>query len=542
MNNLLEQFLDQLEVRHTRLFVDKLYNEHPHRNNMYGLKKMLDIFGVRTLGVSVNVKDLSQLNYPCILHTRTDFVVGTAFDGKAVSYIMHGKTLKSSIEEFKKIWTGHALVVEEETEAKEPDFRKHLREDRIEMAKSLSIPSIILLAVIVCIPFNFKTFQIYSFSGIALSMAGVCLCALLLQKQLYGESRLGDRVCSLLRHADCNSLLNGDKSKVFGISWSEVGMGYFIANILLLTLYPVSLCSVATINWFAMCYGVWSVLYQWRVAKNWCALCLTVQVIVWVMGLTAACSVACDFDAKVLILSCLFFALCIMLVHYLITLYVAQKERVQIMQRYRALKVNRNVAKALIEQGDYYETTLDDSTILLGNPNASMRVTILSNPHCNPCATMHTRVAQLLALNADELCVQYIFSSFNKELEDSSRYLIALYDGQNMASTLAAYKRWYEKDKFDYKDVVKRAGESIHSDTVEREMVRHHEWRKRTGLIETPTILVNGHILPKEYELEDLAMIVNCQIAEGKKNILRDINGRSTTPLEAGQLPAVETM
>ena len=54
-------------------------------------------------------------------------------------------------------------------------------------------------------------------------------------------------------------------------------------------------------------------------------------------------------------------------------------------------------------------------------------------------------------------------------------------------------------------------------------MERHREWRNRTSLIETPTILVNGYKLPDEYEIEDLAMIVNTIKEE---NVLQDINGK----------------
>ena len=41
MKNILESFLDALEVRYTKRYVRRLYEEHPHRGNMYGLKQML---------------------------------------------------------------------------------------------------------------------------------------------------------------------------------------------------------------------------------------------------------------------------------------------------------------------------------------------------------------------------------------------------------------------------------------------------------------------------------------------------------------------
>ena len=61
-------------------------------------------------------------------------------------------------------------------------------------------------------------------------------------------------------------------------------------------------------------------------------------------------------------------------------------------------------------------------------------------------------------------------------------------------------------------------------------MEKHKRWRDKPYLTATPTILINGYKLSDEYELEDLAMIDNIITIEN--NILQDINGRSTTPLE----------
>lgn len=67
MKTILENFLDALDISYTKRFTRNLFEEHPHKNNMYGLKKMLDVYGVNTLGVYVEKKKLSELNFPCIL-------------------------------------------------------------------------------------------------------------------------------------------------------------------------------------------------------------------------------------------------------------------------------------------------------------------------------------------------------------------------------------------------------------------------------------------------------------------------------------------
>jgi uncharacterized membrane protein len=516
MKNILEQFLDAIEVPYTQLFAEKLYNEHPHRNNMYGLKKMLDVYGVKTIGVRIEPKELSTLNFPCILHTHGDFAIGLDTTDEKITYLIHGKKTEVTHGVFKKTWTGNALVVSETTDANEPEIKRHRQEEILSTIKRYSIPVLLTLTFLVGLIDNAvsgKYSFLYAF-GMILSMTGIAVCAMLMQKQLFNESKYGDRVCSLFHHTDCNSILDGAKAKIWGISWSEVGLGFFIANTLLFTLLQEYFLFIAIANWMAMLYGFWSVYYQWRIAKNCCVLCVMVQAIIWIFGILSAWIYISEPNVLTSSITggtyvSIAYLIGIMAVHYYATSCSAKKERINTVQRYRALKANTDVAKALIQKQDYYETTLEDSCILFGNRDAKMRITILSNPHCNPCARMHERVDKLLDSCGDDICVQYIFSSFNEQLEDSSRYLISCYNPDDQQKSKDEFTKWYAGEKNNHEDIVKRYSDQIHKDDVEKELNRHKEWRKRTNLIATPTILVNGFELPAEYEIEDLAMIID---------------------------------
>lgn len=512
MKTILEYFLDALDINYTKHFVRTLYQEHPHKYNMFGLKKMLDVYGVRTLGVRIKSKDLSSLNYPCILHIHGDFVIGLDCDANTFTFLQHGKKTTVDHDMFRRMWTANALVVQETTDATEPDYKEHQRNELVAIGKAYSIPVLLITAVVIGMISNFENIGVFEICHILLSSLGILVCAMLMEKQLFQESRYGDRICSLFHHADCNSVLDGPKAKVFGISWSEVGLGYFMANILLLSLIPASYGFIAVVNWVAMLYGVWSIYYQWRIAKSWCVLCVIVQTIIWTMGIVAIVL----YFTKLFVLnifssllSCIVFAVCIMAVYQYASALVIEKERERAVQRYRALKANSAVAKVLIEGGEFHETTFNDSSIIFGNPKAKIRVTILSNPHCNPCARMHQEVEKLLKLGCENICVQYIFSSFNENLEDSSRYLISCYMNNNNDEALRKFSLWYVEEKINYKTLIKHNEVCIHSDMVEKEMEKHRTWRERTSLIETPTILVNGYKLTHEYELIDLAMINN---------------------------------
>ena len=83
---------------------------------------------------------------------------------------------------------------------------------------------------------------------------------------------------------DCNNILESDAAKIGGVlSWSEVGLGYFISNITLLICYPSLISYLSIINICALPYTLWSVWYQYKIAKQWCVLCLLVQLLLWVL-------------------------------------------------------------------------------------------------------------------------------------------------------------------------------------------------------------------------------------------------------------------
>lgn len=512
MKNIIEQFLDELEIDYTRRYVDALYNGHPHKNNMYGLKMMLGMYGIRSLGVKIPDKDLSALTFPCILHLNGDFVIAMECTDCLITYRHKGVIKTSDHDELKRLWTGNALVVEEETAASEPDYHQHKRDEILENIRKFSLPVLILISAVIGIAIHFNEMGIYWLANLFLNLTGFALSVLLMQKQIFGVSRYGDTVCSLFSHSDCNNVLDSPASKFMGMSWSEIGIGYFAANILVSSFLPDVVGIVAAINWIAMLYGIWSIYYQWRKARSWCTLCVAVQAVVWLSGIIYVLNwerLPLNVNFPDIMMTLVAYSGCIIVAHLFAMAYSREDENLRNLQQYRAMKANSVVAKALLEKGDYYETTPSDSSIIFGPRDADIRITILSNPHCNPCARMHKQVESLLALDNGNICIQYVFSSFSRELEDSSRYLISCYLRNDEAEARHLFDRWYAVDKSKYTEIIGKEQSDIHTEEVEKEMDRHRIWRNKVRFSSTPTVIVNGHILPEEYDLMDMAMIVD---------------------------------
>ncbi|GEM_PF-4504468 len=55
--NVFSFFLKRLKIKHTQDYADKLFNEHPHKNNLYGLSDMLTVYGIKNAGFKIEHKE-----------------------------------------------------------------------------------------------------------------------------------------------------------------------------------------------------------------------------------------------------------------------------------------------------------------------------------------------------------------------------------------------------------------------------------------------------------------------------------------------------
>lgn len=511
-NTIFTQFLTALKVKHTAAFSDKLYRIHPYRDSLYGLSHMLKTYGVYNEGVRSVDKNVRQFVPPFIAHVGEEFVVVKAISENNVTYDWRSIEIKNSFDNFKEVWSGVALLAEPAVDSVEPDYKKHLM---ITLAKKLQtvllciIPSLFLLGAWYA---NMEQIGVYGTMLSLINLAGIFISYLLLLKQEKRQSDYADKICSLFHQRDCNNILEMPAAKVGIFSWNEIGLGYFIANLLLIILFPKYIFYQAIINIFALPYTVWSVWYQYKKVRQWCMLCLIVQVLLWAIFLTNILGV-CFNESSLSIIPSIsigsFYVFIVLLIN-ISTMKIAHSNRLELLEQgFTALKNSDNVFKALLKSQPYFETQ-DTTKIVFGNSKAKLKVTILTNPHCEPCGQMHTRVKKMLAINADKLCVQYIFSAFSDDLLDSNRFLIATYLNGKSGEIDEIYKDWYEKGKYHSDDFIAKYNFSFEG--VEEELEKHEQWKRYTHLVATPKILVNGYLLPPQYTIENLSFFLDTDI------------------------------
>ena len=533
MHNIFVTFLDLLGIKHTKSYANRYFNEHPHKYNLYGLSKMLTDYDVENVATRIPDKEnnISEIETPFIAQFSGDFVVVDKIEPERISFLWKGAHHNLPVAKFVEAWTGIVLLAESSEKSGEPDYEKHRQTELINLLKKtafFSFCGFFLLIAYLNYYRNNPISQLFGYSiMLLLNLAGLYISWLLLLKQINIDSQYADKICSLFKQKDCNNILESEAAKLFDIiGWSEIGFGYFLTNVLILLFAPALITSIALLNLFTLPYAFWGVWYQKAKAKQWCVLCLLVQIVLWgifivncIFGLQIPALLTRELIPLLIVGGCYIFSM--LAINLLIPKLNTEKTIQSLKQSLNSIKANEDVFKTLLMQQPFYEVSQSDSQILFGNPDAKLVITILTNPFCNPCAKMHARLENLLKETKGNVCIQYIFSSFNESLDYANRYMIAAYlnppllEGQEEAphipfwrgqgeATWQLLSDWFTKGKILREVFFEKLQLDMTNPAVEVEFQKHEVWKEKTQIRTTPTILVNWYKLPENYKIEDL--------------------------------------
>ena len=509
--NIFVSFLELLNVRHTKDFSNQYFNEHPHKYNLFGLSKLLSEYGIANAATKISdkEKDLPEIQTPFIAAFGGDFAAVHDVTPDKVSFLYRGDRHIMPVAKFAEAWSGIVLLAEPSPTSIEPDYKAHRKTELLQLlikALLFSAGGFILLA-------TYLKGAFYTSIGISLlllvNLMGVFISWQLMLKHLHIQSQYADKICSLFKQSNCNSVLESSAAKLFGvIGWSEVGLGYFLTNVLLLLFAPNLIVYIALINIATLPFSFWSVWYQYTKAKQWCPLCLIVQVLLWsIFAINCICGfiripgLGYEEVITLTILGC-GYAAAILGLNVLLPGVNTEKTARNLRQSINSIKADEDVFSALLKKQPHYHTDTK-SIIHFGNQEAPLQLTILSNPYCNPCSKMHKRIEELLKKTNNNIGVQYFLSSFKEGWNTTNKYLIAAC----LADTSVAmhiFTDWFEKGVTLRDDYFKDRGFDIEAPEVEAEFQKHEAWRKKTQIRATPTILVDGYQLPENYKIEDL--------------------------------------
>ena len=513
--------LNRLDAKFTSYSLKNL-QQHPDYPSLLSINHTLDQLRIDNIAIKATYEQLQhEFPKPLLVHTNENggtYRVVDNLDEQKVSFVnKQGKLRSQSKEEFMKTWSGVTMLVDEQTKGVEKNYARNRVKDFIDQARlpGAVIGFLLLVFYVVYFTDNLSTTFDYLFLGTkALGMiATVPLLVRLIDKQnpwakkLCHSSKAGSKV-------NCASILDAPAATFLGLfAWSEIGFLYFTVLFCYLLLFSIHAnVLIAGLALLAAPYTLYSVYYQWKVAQQWCRLCLAVQVVLLLeLVLAIVFLTAYPLDpvgigsivALVLILFVVVFTY-----SFLKPLLAEWKSQQKQFPQLNKIKYQLEVFQALLSKSLKMDTT-EITPLQLGNPEGRHKLTIISNPTCGPCADAHHKLFDLMK-NKKNVSVEKVFSTN----ESSRGYLIAehmlkLYQ-DNPRQAKEAVSAYYEAYRYDAEGWMQHY-KLVEMDCIKARLVlkEHRDWCRKRGVHVTPTVLYNGQELPKEYRVEDLNYLLD---------------------------------
>jgi uncharacterized membrane protein len=526
VTGLLLKLLD-VKITDTTLENDLLY--HPNYPSLLSISDVLSSYGVENISFECEKGQLSNLPIPFITRIKSDnggrgfFTIVKSKSSDSVCYydVDKDKWESSSVQLFLERWNSNVVTIfEVERVFEEKNYTEKRKMEISKRLTSLStffaIPLLTIIASIATL-INFGMEALYPIIFLVLTLAGGIIGALILWYELDQYNPLLRHLCSYGRNTNCSAVLNSKASKIAGVSWSTIGFIYFSGSLLWLLFNGITNITVLTIlGWtsvFSSSYIIFSIFYQWRIAKQWCLLCLSVQLILALQlvaslqfKLITEISDLQIFTPSIILSFAAAYMIPIIVVMLLIPNYQASKENKLIRAELQRMKHDPEIFNSLLVKQEAITFSAHGLGIILGNPNAKNKIIKVCNPLCAPCSASHAPMEALLENNPD-VQIQIIFNSYDTPYDKASvpaKHLLAIYKNNKEAFTKAALDDWYLNEKKDYELFAQKFPVNGELEKQSDSLKAMRTWCDQMEVQYTPTFYFNGYKLPEMYKVHDL--------------------------------------
>ena len=397
-------FLKFLGIKVNNTTVDETMQSHPDWPSLLCVSDSLTKWNIPNGAAKIDPIKIDELPTPFIAFTHSiqapiAIIAEVSSDSIKKLQGNYNKPYIISKDEFFKIWDGTYLIAEPNESSGESGYKK-IKINSF-LRSLIPIAAILLLATVSLWSLSKNIFlsDIENqttvpgiFIQFLITIIGTGVSVLLLWYEIDQNNPLLHKVCTSIKKGNCGAILTGKASKVFSwLSWSEVGFFYYAGAILSFvfagTYLPNTVSLIALFNLMALVYPFYSIYYQWRIAKEWCIFCLTVQgllvlgaINIFSFGLLSIKLLTIPFllQSSVLYITPV-------LIWFSIKRFILKLQEAKFNRRdYQRLKFNTEVFDTLLKKQKQIITPVDGLGIDIGNPNAGHTLVKVCNPYCGP--------------------------------------------------------------------------------------------------------------------------------------------------------------
>jgi len=527
LKNVAANYAELLNIKVTSSSIKKDIEENPYYPSLLSLSDTFDRYHINNNAFEVSPENFDQLDAPFVAFVNMpsvgkDFVLVKNMRDETVSYLYKSKSAntipkKEFLDQYQKIiWTA-----EPDENSGESEFDKKRQQEQIAIYKKIAWAGAAVAIILLAIAANLMTgSSVAVYLSIAfIKLIGTATAVMLLVYETDKSNAFVKNICSAGKQTNCDAVLGSKASKIMGISWGEIGFFYFAATTFWLLFPAVSFSDeinwLAIANAFAVPYILFSIYYQWKVVKQWCPLCLTVQAILFLELIWSIINFWSHPSASSLsafsVLHVAFGVLLPIVAWYGIKPLLTKSKDANLYESaYKRLQYNPEIFNSLLLQQPKAPDGWQHLGINIGNPNAKNMIIKVCNPYCGPCAKAHPQLEEIIKRNSD-MQLKIIFTSQNNENDKGAivvKHLLAIAAEGNAEKAQQSLDDWYLSDRKEYENLATKYPTNGELKQQVAKIEAMSKWCDEAEITHTPTIFMNGHRLPENYSIEELKNIL----------------------------------
>lgn len=526
------RLIRELNVNATFTTVREKLLNHPYYPSMASIGDTLNFLGIDNISVRLNLEEALLLSTPFIAHIKgrkssQDYFALVEKVSEGTISFYNPETYKvenETIDFFKKIYNNIILIAEPGVNAGEENYKESIKKEKkeklIRYVQILTIPALLSISIIYNFLTNTDDFatKIHYLLLALSSLGGAAIGSILVWHEIDQYNPVIRKICrkEVNKKTNCSAILNSKASKIFGLSWASIGFSYFIGIVLILLFYSndiLSLTALGLISAIALTYVVFSIFYQWRIARQWCILCVGIQSILvmqFIAFLFSELSLqlllkSASFSFYIGFTTCFFIPL--MAITVLIPQFKKSKQNGSLNTRYQRLKNDPLIFSTFLHHEKTVTIATEGLGITLGNPTARHKIIKVCNPYCGPCAASHKELESVL-MNNENVQLQIIFTATGKDGDIKNlpvQHFLAIAMKNSNGQLKAALNDWYNSPVKNYDVFAKKYQIPEEEINAQKKKVEDmNNWCDRMQIAFTPTIFVDGHQLPEMYDIEEI--------------------------------------
>jgi uncharacterized membrane protein/thiol-disulfide isomerase/thioredoxin len=485
------------------------FQSHPNYPSALAFSDTLNFLGVKNESYSLEKEYWEELNNGFIVVYQNNFALVKKV---GVNYKVFSDDVKTiSKEDLYKNSTDFVLLFEEEENTK---------------TKEKFIFNYVIFAILVFLfLYSFWFFRWYETLFNLLSTIGLYISLELFNNKFGKESVALNNICGASQkktQENCAKIINSDKINIFGLKLSDFSLVYFISILILGIVLPASSFALKILAATSSLVILYSLYIQIFVEQAICKICLLIASIL-ILQITISEIYFSDlFGLNTLFLCVLVFSIVFISLIFINNLLmqkdVLTKSNIKILRFIR----NYELFKRELLEKEKINFTDNFSGFYIGNKNAKLHISLISNPYCGYCKEAHNILDKLLKKYPEDISAQIRFNYFEDNVKSEYTELVQLlnatYQTENPQFFLNLLENWFTNGDLKKLKVQIKTKESKISHDSLIEIANENVELQFTF---TPIFLVNGYRFPNKYDREDIFYFIDDMLED--EEILNEI-------------------